>query len=107
MHSTKKPIKLSLVIPIFNEEKRIHNLNTLWDYIKNKKYIKELIVVNDGSTDKTKIYISEYQKKTRCKVISYRKNKGKGRRSIYPSENDWESEKFFEGKRHSGWNQKK
>jgi len=78
MHSTKKPIKLSLVIPIFNEEKRIHNLNILWDYIKNKKYIKELIVVNDGSTDKTKTYISEFQKKTKCQVISYRKNKGKG-----------------------------
>ena len=78
MHSAKKPIKISLIIPIFNEEERVHNLNTLWDYIENRKYIKELIVVNDGSTDKSLTLLTNFQKKTKCKLISYRKNKGKG-----------------------------
>lgn len=78
MHSEKKPIKISLIIPIFNEEERVHNLNTLWDYIENRKYIKELIVVNDGSTDKSLTLLTNFQKKTKCKLISYRKNKGKG-----------------------------
>lgn len=78
MHSAKKPIKISLIIPIFNEEERIYNLNTLWDYIENRKYIKELIVVNDGSTDKSLTLLMNFQKKTKCKLISYRKNKGKG-----------------------------
>lgn len=78
MHSAKKPIKISLIIPIFNEEERIHNLNALWDYIENRKYIRELIVVNDGSTDKSLTLLTNFQKKTKCKLISYRKNKGKG-----------------------------
>jgi len=78
MHSAKKPIKISLIIPVFNEEKRIHNLDILWMFIKNKKYIKELIVVNDGSTDKTLKLLHGFHKKTKCTLISYRKNKGKG-----------------------------
>lgn len=78
MHSTKKPTKISLIVPLYNEEERVHNLNILWNFIKNKKYIKELIIVNDGSTDRTKNLLLEFQKKTKCKLISYRKNKGKG-----------------------------
>jgi len=78
MHSTKRTAKISLVIPIFNEEERAYNLYILWRYIKNKKYIKELILVNDGSTDKTLTLLKEFKKKARCKIISYRKNKGKG-----------------------------
>lgn len=78
MHSAKKTIRISIVIPLYNEEGRIHNLPLLWDYIKDKSYIKELILINDGSTDKTKKLIEEFQRKTKCKVISYRKNKGKG-----------------------------
>lgn len=78
MHSGKKPIKISLIVPLYNEEGRIHNLSILWDYIKKKKYIKELILINDGSTDNTKELLDSFQIKTRCKVISYRKNRGKG-----------------------------
>lgn len=78
MHSAKKIIKISLIVPLFNEEKRVHNLNTLWEYVKNKKYVKELIVVNDGSIDRTLIFLKDFQKKTKCTLISYRKNQGKG-----------------------------
>ncbi|MBU5688207.1 MAG: glycosyltransferase family 2 protein [Candidatus Aenigmarchaeota archaeon] len=61
----------SLIIPAYNEEKRIGEvleilLKNLSDY--------EIIVVNDGSKDKTeKIALSKG-----VKVISYKKNKGKG-----------------------------
>jgi len=78
MYSSKKTTKISLIIPIYNEEGRVHNLNTLWKYIKNKIYIKELIIVNDGSTDDTLFFLTRFQKITRCKLISYSKNKGKG-----------------------------
>lgn len=78
MHSAKKPIKISVVVPLYNEEDRVQNLHLLWRHIKNKSYIKELILINDGSTDKTKKLIDEFQRKTKCKVVSYRKNKGKG-----------------------------
>jgi dolichyl-phosphate beta-glucosyltransferase len=80
MHSskTKQKLRISLLVPIFNEEARIHNLNYLWTCIKKKSYIKELVVINDGSTDGTKRLLAEFQKKSHCTIISYRKNKGKG-----------------------------
>lgn len=78
MYSAKKPIKISLIVPVFNEEQRIHNLDMLWAYVKDKKYIKELIIVNDGSTDNTSKLLTLFHKKTKCKLVSYRKNKGKG-----------------------------
>ena len=78
MHSTKKSTKISLVIPIFNEEGRVHNLDILFAFIKNKKYIRELILVNDGSNDKTPNLLKLFKKKSKCVLISYRKNKGKG-----------------------------
>lgn len=78
MYSAKKSAKISLIIPLFNEERRMYNLDILWNYIKNKKYIKELIVINDGSTDKTNQLLMTFHKRTKCKMISYRKNKGKG-----------------------------
>jgi len=80
MYSTKKgkPTKLSLIIPVYNEEKRIHNLFLIDSFIKNKRYIKELIVVNDGSKDKTLHMLRKYKEEIRFNLISYTKNKGKG-----------------------------
>jgi len=78
MYSAKKRVTISLIIPVFNEEGRVHNLDILWTYIKNKKYIRELIIVNDGSTDKSLSSLKTFQKKSRCILLSYRKNKGKG-----------------------------
>jgi glycosyltransferase involved in cell wall biosynthesis len=48
-----KTVKISLIIPAYNEEKYI------WDCLKyalenGKWYIDEIIVVNNNSTDKTK-----------------------------------------------------
>lgn len=67
-------MKLSIIIPVFNEEKTISfvlekllHLNISWK--------KEIIVVNDGSTDKS---LSIIKKFPGLKLISYRKNKGKG-----------------------------
>ena len=78
MYSTKRTAKISLIIPVFNEERRVHNLNTIWSYINNKRYVKELIIVNDGSTDKTSSFLNKFKTKTKCVLISYRKNRGKG-----------------------------
>ena len=78
MRSTKKPTKISLIIPLFNEEKRVHNLNTIWAYTHKKKYFRELIIINDGSTDKTLNFLNTFKKMSKCKLISYRTNKGKG-----------------------------
>ena len=46
-----KEIKISIIVPVFNEEK---TLNTILDKINQQKItdiIFEIIVVNDGSTD--------------------------------------------------------
>lgn len=69
---------LSIIIPVFNESRRIHNLTTISNYIKNKKFFSELIVVNDGSTDDTLEKLNNQKDKLNFKIISYKKNKGKG-----------------------------
>jgi len=61
--------KVIAVIPAFNEEKRIGNI-----ILKTRKYADKVIVVDDGSIDKT----SEVSKKYGAQVIRYEKNKGKG-----------------------------
>ncbi len=45
---------LSVIIPAYNEEKRIRQtIAELRSYLKSKKFIYEIIAVNDGSTDGT------------------------------------------------------
>jgi dolichol-phosphate mannosyltransferase len=63
--------KVICVIPAYNEEKRI--LKTI-KKLRNQKTVNKIIVVNDGSTDKT----YEISKKAGAKVISYEKNQGVG-----------------------------
>lgn len=61
----------SLIIPAYNEEKRI---GEVLDIILKKLPNYEIIVVDDGSKDKTK----EIALSKGVKVISYTPNKGKG-----------------------------
>ena len=62
---------LSIVIPFFNEKKRLHiafkNINT---FIK-KKYINitEILFVDDGSTDNGNILIKKFFEKIKKKKI--------------------------------------
>lgn len=72
--------KLSIVIPCFNEEK---SLPYLYDQLvkvrKSMDYIKfEIIIVNDGSTDKTLDVIKELSKNDKeIRYISFSRNFGK------------------------------
>ncbi len=68
---------ISLVIPVFNEEKSLKEL-----YERVVKALKgktlELIFVNDGSTDGSESVVKELQKKDeRIVLISFRRNQGK------------------------------
>ena len=72
-----KEIKISIIVPVFNEEK---TLNTILDKINQQKIagiLFEIIVVNDGSTDNSlkilKDNSNQYQK-----LINLEKNMGKG-----------------------------
>ena len=68
--------KLSVIVPVYNEESTI--LTLLDKIIDLKDLDKEIIVVDDGSTDKTSELISKYNKKNNIRLISHNKNKGKG-----------------------------
>lgn len=70
-------MKVSIIIPCYNEEKRIvKTLNHIEDYIKSKKHQFEIIVVDDGSKDNTVKVVNESRIKVR--IIKFEKNKGKG-----------------------------
>ena len=74
--------KLSIVIPAFNEERTIH---LILDKVKNVELVngieKELIIINDFSTDDTKGAIAKYRESNPDMNIQYFEheyNKGKG-----------------------------
>ncbi|MFN4213073.1 MAG: glycosyltransferase family 2 protein, partial [Microgenomates group bacterium] len=67
---------LSVIIPVFNEEKNITPLiKTLLSILKNYQY--EVIFIDDGSTDKTADEIKKYSFKNKnIKLISFTRNFG-------------------------------
>lgn len=74
---TRKFDKVSIVIPIYNEEsfikdtiEKVVNANTLGLKI-------EIVVVNDGSTDRSREILTTLAKKIKLKVI-HKRNEGKG-----------------------------
>ena len=73
------PKKLSIIIPCFNEEKRLKKAFNIVNKFLNKFPEWEFVFINDGSTDKTKILVEGAIKdRSQVKLISYKKNQGKG-----------------------------
>ena len=71
-------MKLTVIIPAYNEEKTVAQVLRK---VQSNKLVKEIIVVNDGSTDRTKAQISKVKaQKYRLKLIDKKINEGKGRR---------------------------
>lgn len=68
-------MKISIVIPVYNAEKTIKRLLDSIDVQTYKNY--EIIIVNDGSTDKTEEIILK-NKTNKIKIIS-KKNEGVGK----------------------------
>jgi glycosyltransferase involved in cell wall biosynthesis len=73
-------VELSFVIPAYNEEDSIEDaLGTLDAVVKNRKLPYEIIVVNDGSKDKTLPRAIMYASRNgHVRVVSYTPNVGKG-----------------------------
>ena len=89
---------LSIIIPLYNEEKRLKkSLISLIKFIKIKPKKKiEIIFISDGSTDSTNkiisLFIKENKKILESFLIKYAKNVGKGyaiKKGILKSKNDW------------------
>lgn len=67
--------KISIIIPVFNEEKTIADLITLVEKAE-VDIAKELILIDDGSTDNSRNILKSYEQKHR--IIYFDKNLGKG-----------------------------
>ncbi|OGP11042.1 MAG: hypothetical protein A3G39_10180 [Deltaproteobacteria bacterium RIFCSPLOWO2_12_FULL_43_16] len=72
-------IYLSIIIPAYNEEKRIGGtLIKMLNYLSAKNYSWEIILVDDGSADRTIEKAKEIIKDERLKVLKNPINHGKG-----------------------------
>ncbi len=71
---------LSIVIPAYNEEKKIYrDIEAIYDYFRENFINGELIIVDDGSRDNTFNAASEFKNKyPTLKVLTYKQNRGKG-----------------------------
>lgn len=71
--------EVSLVIPVLNEEK---TLTTIVKRCSDQKIIGQLVIVNDGSTDRTKQILSRISKSSGkvplITIIHHKQNMGKG-----------------------------
>ena len=66
---------VSVIIPAFNEEETIAEVVKVC--LKTPE-VGEIIVVNDGSQDKTKERLQVFRDKDKVKVVNLSKNHGKG-----------------------------
>lgn len=71
---------LSIIIPAYNEEKRIgRTLRAVSDYLKKQTYDYEILVVNDGSRDGTAPLVKNMEPEIPClRLIDNAINHGKG-----------------------------
>ncbi len=72
-------MKLSIVVPIFNEEKTLEKLLLRLNRLVIPSVVLEYILVDDGSSDASREIAQEFVKnKRRFVLISHKKNIGKG-----------------------------
>jgi len=69
-------VKLSIIIPVFNEYETICELIRRVDAVQLDK---EIIIVDDGSTDGSRDLLNKYEGRDGIKVVYQSKNMGKGR----------------------------
>lgn len=85
---------LSVVIPAYNEEKRIEKtLLSVNEHLSKQAYDYEILVVNDGSKDKTAEIVNDLTGKLKgLKLINNKENHGKGwvvRQGMFSAQGDY------------------
>ena len=69
---------LSIIVPAYNEERRLpKTLKAIDDYLRSQDYDSEIVVVSDGSQDKT-AQVSKELGILNLRVIENKENHGKG-----------------------------
>jgi dolichyl-phosphate beta-glucosyltransferase len=78
--TTARPIDLSIVVPAFNEERRLPpTLIDMIDFFDRQPLSYEIIVVDDGSSDLTSEVVRKFERvREQVKLIQLPKNYGKG-----------------------------
>src|SRR5665811_2463874 len=71
-------MKLSIIIPVFNEEKTIAKILDKVLALSIPNVEKEILIIDDGSKDETKKIVEEKIKGTKIKFLKHSKNQGKG-----------------------------
>ena len=71
---------LSVIIPAYNEEKRLpRTLKDISEYLSQQDYDSEILVVSDGSTDKTVEVVKNLMPPIKnLKILDFEQNQGKG-----------------------------
>jgi len=75
--------ELSVIIPVYNEEKRVtKTLEAAFKYLEAKKIKAEILIVDDGSSDETLKVVGKFKSKTTThivlKTLKQPVNRGKG-----------------------------
>jgi glycosyltransferase involved in cell wall biosynthesis len=68
-------MKLSVIIPVYNE---VESIKVILKRVHDTKLAKEIIIVDDGSKDGTQAVLKKLDGKTGIHVILHERNKGKG-----------------------------
>ncbi len=73
-------LDLSIVIPAYNEERRLpQTLDSIVAYLQSRPHRAEIIVVDDGSSDRTaEIVTAARDKHPQLRLLSNQGNRGKG-----------------------------
>ena len=68
-------MSLSVVVPVYNEE---HSIGRVLTTVLDLPFVDRVIVVNDGSTDRTGVILSSFERNRKVKLIHFPVNRGKG-----------------------------
>ncbi|MBS3085527.1 glycosyltransferase family 2 protein [Candidatus Pacearchaeota archaeon] len=72
-------MELSIIMPVYNEERTLEKIVSRVQKAKISKVKKEIVIVNDASKDNTEKVIKQLKKRYKnIKSFSHAKNKGKG-----------------------------
>jgi dolichol-phosphate mannosyltransferase len=66
---------LSVIVPVFNEQETV---GELLEQVLVEQCDKEIIVVDDGSSDQTSQILRQWQDNNRIQLIHHERNRGKG-----------------------------